>query len=299
MKYTIYTDGGASPNPGPGGWGAVILGSPDADKPLHELSGAEAESTNNRMEITAAIEALRALHEPSEVTLVTDSTYLKSGTAWVRGWRENGWLTKEREPVKNRDLWEALDEQISRHEVEWQWTKGHAGDRWNERADELASKEIPRPTLPLDDHDSVHLFTAASYSSATRCGGWGVVLRYREHSKELSGGDRDSTSNRMQIQSAIEAIIALNRKLPVHLYTTSDYTRDGATRWIPGWRQRGWFTRENKPVSHRDLWQALDEAQQDHAIEWHVVAKADEVPADMARAKEIAKEAMTAAAGPS
>jgi len=131
----IWTDGACSGNPGPGGWGA-LLKSGEHEK---ELSGGEAETTNNRMELMAAIEALNALKRPSQVRLHTDSTYVKDGlTQWIHGWKRNGWKTAAKKPVKNKALWQALDEACARHKIEWVWVKGHAGDEGNERADALA-----------------------------------------------------------------------------------------------------------------------------------------------------------------
>jgi len=142
----IWTDGACSGNPGPGGWGA-LLKSGGHEK---ELSGGERETTNNRMEMMAAIEALNALKKPSRVRLHTDSTYLKDGlTKWIHGWKRNGWKTAAKKPVKNKDLWQALEEATARHDIEWLWVKGHAGDPGNERADELARAAIPgRNGLP-------------------------------------------------------------------------------------------------------------------------------------------------------
>ena len=135
-----YTDGACSGNPGPGGWGAVLVARDgDAVVKERELSGGERETTNNRMELMAAIAALEALDRPSRLTVVTDSAYVKGGiTAWLHGWKRNGWRTTTRKPVKNEDLWRRLDEAAARHEVEWAWVKGHAGHPENERADALA-----------------------------------------------------------------------------------------------------------------------------------------------------------------
>ena len=135
-RVEIATDGACKGNPGPGGWGALIR-SGGAER---ELSGGEAETTNNRMELTAAIEALGALKRPCRVTLSTDSRYVMDGlTKWLKGWQRNGWLTAARQPVKNADLWRALVEAAKPHRIEWQWVKGHAGHPDNERADKLAS----------------------------------------------------------------------------------------------------------------------------------------------------------------
>ena len=131
----VWTDGACSGNPGPGGWGAILR----FGKNEKELYGGEAETTNNRMELTAAIEALKALKKPCRVDLTTDSQYVKGGiTGWIKNWKKNGWKTAAKKPVKNADLWVALDEIAQVHDVTWHWIKGHAGHPENERADELA-----------------------------------------------------------------------------------------------------------------------------------------------------------------
>ncbi len=135
-----YTDGACSGNPGPGGWG-VLLRAVDGERILkeRELNGGEAETTNNRMELLAAISALETLERSSAITIVTDSAYVKNGvTGWIFGWKQNGWKTSNKKPVKNVDLWQRLDEAQSHHDVTWEWVKGHAGHPENERADELA-----------------------------------------------------------------------------------------------------------------------------------------------------------------
>ena len=135
QEVEIYTDGACSGNPGPGGWGAILIFG-DHRK---ELNGGEAETTNNRMEMTAAIEALNALKQPCKVDLHTDSNYLHDGiTSWIKNWKRNGWRTASKKPVKNMELWQGLEAAIERHDVKWHWVKGHAGHPENERADELA-----------------------------------------------------------------------------------------------------------------------------------------------------------------
>ncbi|MFS4437938.1 ribonuclease HI [Paracoccaceae bacterium GXU_MW_L88] len=138
--FFAYTDGACSGNPGPGGWGALLVAKKgDEIVKERELNGGAAETTNNRMELTAAIEALNALGRPTTLTLVTDSVYVRDGvTKWLHGWKRNGWKTSQKKPVKNEDLWRALDEATQRHDIEWQWVKGHAGHPENERADQLA-----------------------------------------------------------------------------------------------------------------------------------------------------------------
>lgn len=135
-----YTDGACSGNPGPGGWGALLQAkSGETVVKERTLQGGEANTTNNRMELLAAIHALEALERPSTITVVTDSAYVKGGiTEWLRSWKRNNWRTATKKPVKNEDLWRRLDEAATRHQVTWTWVKGHAGHPENERADALA-----------------------------------------------------------------------------------------------------------------------------------------------------------------
>lgn len=136
-----YTDGACSGNPGPGGWGVVLIARGVDDTVLKErtLNGGEALTTNNRMELSAAIAALEALERPAAVTVVTDSVYVRDGVSrWIHGWKKNGWKTADKKPVKNEDLWRRLDTAAARHRVTWEWVKGHAGHPENERADQLA-----------------------------------------------------------------------------------------------------------------------------------------------------------------
>ncbi|MCR9126305.1 MAG: ribonuclease HI [Rhodobacteraceae bacterium] len=147
-----YTDGACSGNPGPGGWGA-LLRAVDGDRIVkeRELKGGEANTTNNRMELLAAINALAALERPSTITVVTDSQYVRNGvTSWIHGWKKNGWKTAARKPVKNAELWQALDQAQARHSVTWRWVKGHAGHPENERADALARAGM-KPYKPGTD----------------------------------------------------------------------------------------------------------------------------------------------------
>lgn len=131
----IYTDGACSGNPGPGGWGAILI----SGAHRKELNGGEGETTNNRMELMAAIAALEALKRSSRVELYTDSAYVKDGISkWIHGWKRNGWRTADKKPVKNAELWQRLDTARDRHDISWHWVKGHAGHPENERADELA-----------------------------------------------------------------------------------------------------------------------------------------------------------------
>ena len=140
MKYKIYTDGACLGNPGPGGWGAVIF---DQDDKQKNISGSEKNTTNNRMELLAAIMSLKKIKSNSEVVIFTDSTYVKNGiTEWMKNWKKNGWKNSNKKPVKNKDLWVKLDKLCEANNVSWKWVKGHSTNEFNNLADELATKAI-------------------------------------------------------------------------------------------------------------------------------------------------------------
>lgn len=138
-QITIYTDGACRGNPGPGGWGAVL----QYGEHQRELYGGEPDTTNNRMELTAALQALEALREPCDIDLTTDSEYVRKGiTEWLPSWKKRNWKTADRKPVKNADLWQALEQAAARHRIRWHWVKGHSGHNGNEQADMLANRGI-------------------------------------------------------------------------------------------------------------------------------------------------------------
>src|SRR5262249_33457300 len=182
--------GACDPNPGPGGWGAVLL--LPGEPPL-EISGGEAETTNNRMEIRAAVEALRALPGPARALLHTDSQYLCWGFQQLAGL----WGKQDLGPAGNAALWAELAEALAGHWVRCRWVQGHAGDEGNERAHPLAAAAVPAPALPLDDEDAIHLFTAVSCASAAPGpGGWATLLRYRHAHKVLADHDPQAPATR-------------------------------------------------------------------------------------------------------
>ena len=140
MKYVIYTDGACSGNPGPGGWGAVLLSEEKNDT---NISGKENSTTNNRMELMAPIMALKKIKKTSQIVIYTDSIYLKNGiTTWIKNWEKNGWKSANKKPVKNKDLWLTLNELSKKHIINWKWVKAHAGNKYNEIADKLATGAI-------------------------------------------------------------------------------------------------------------------------------------------------------------
>src|SRR4051794_25905960 len=209
-EITIYTDGGADPNPGTGGWAAILLDK--ATGKHRELSGGEPRATNNRMELTAAIRALEALKRPCRVRLYTDSQYLRKGiTEWLPGWIARGWKRKDGE-LQNEDLWRRLAELIQEHEIRWDWVKGHAGNRWNERADELATLEIrkqrgSRPAAAGREAvapPEVDVFLRVSCAKGK--GGWAALIRRAGEEEVLSGGFGSITPNQLDLLGATAAL---------------------------------------------------------------------------------------------
>lgn len=291
MKVEIYTDGGADPNPGIGGWAALLLSGG------HEkvLTGHQPDTTNNRMELTAAIEALRALKRPCQVELYTDSEYLRRGiTEWIEKWAEKEWQHKPGKPVANADLWRALRPLVQRHEINWHWVKGHAGNGYNERVDALARQARLEITPDAQISDDVpRLFVRASCKGNPGPGGWGAVLERGSETEQASGAAVNTTNNRMELTAVIEGLLLLPAGSSVQVFTTSDYLYQGITGWIHGWRRRSWQKKDGKPVANADLWQALDKLSQQYAIYW-INAKGQEKPA-LEEAGKLATEAVNLA----
>ena len=295
-ELVIYTDGACSPNPGPGGWGAVVI---DQSAIISELSGFVANSTNNRMELTAAVEALQSIKEPHRITLYTDSVYLKNGiTDWIKKWQKNNWRTADRKEVKNADLWRLLLAQIEHHRVTWRWVKGHAADRYNIRADELAVKArkekgtgtgTERPSAQLHE-DHIHLFTGVTCKHSTRVGAWSVILNWRTHVKILGEGCRALSANQLYLVAVINGLDSLKKKeLPIDVHTHSGYLYDGATTWLNGWKNRNWRTREGDEVSNKELWLELDKMLNRYQVTFYLENK-EEPYCFLQEAKELARE---------
>jgi ribonuclease HI len=269
MRVTIYSDGGADPNPGIGGWAAILR----AGGREKVLTGNHPQTTNNRMELQAAIAALQALTRPSQVDYYTDSEYVRQGiTSWIDKWAAAGWQRKGK-PIPNVDLWQQLWHLNHTHQIEWHWVRGHTGDPLNERVDELARQArldiTPAAQLTAG---APRLFVRASCRGNPGPGGWGVVLEQGQGAEltteQRSGSAARTTNNRMELQAAIEGLKMLPPDSPVQLFTTSDYLFQGATRWIHGWRKRDWQKRDGQPVSNRDLWQELDRLLAGRQVRW-------------------------------
>lgn len=260
-KVIIYSDGGCDPNPGIGGWAAVLRYGG------HEkvLTGNDPASTNNRMELTAAIEALKALKRPCVITFYTDSQYVRKGiTTYIERWAAKKW-----KDVANADLWQQLWPLVQKHHIEWQWVKGHAGNELNERVDQLARQARLEITPPEEiAADVPRLYLRSSCKGNPGPGGWGVVLEQGHDTYQTSGSALQTTNNRMEITAAIEGLLLLSPGSTVQIFTTSDYLYQGITQWIHGWRRRNWQKKGDQPVANADLWQALDRLSADYAVRW-------------------------------
>ncbi|MDY7094758.1 MAG: ribonuclease HI [Acidobacteriota bacterium] len=277
---TIYTDGGADPNPGAGGWGAVLV-HPGTGR-RRELSGGAEETTNNRMELTAAMEALDSLRKPCEVDLYTDSQYLRQGiTRWLKGWIARGWKRKGGGAVLNADLWRRLQQATERHRVRWHWVKGHAGHELNERADELATAEIRKRQKAERKENgagpAVDVEVFLKVRSVGPRGGWAALIRDDSGENTTSGLQRGVTANRLDILAACEVLESLPEGTSVAVHTGSDYLRNGASQWLQGWRRRGWKTGTGDPVKNADVWRRLDSLMARRKVSWPVT-KGAKVP---------------------
>lgn len=268
----LYTDGACDPNPGPGGWAAILVSGPHHK----ELSGAADDTTNNRMELQAVIAGLEALKGPSTVTVHTDSRYVQQGvTEWLAKWQSSDWLTSQKTPVKNQDLWQQLAATIERHDITWQWLKGHAGHPLNERADRLAVAQIPRPA-PEGDHEAA-VYVGVSCQSPQGRGAWAAITVHGDTRVIRSGVEHDTTANRLLIRAAFEGLRLLPFKLATRVFTRADYLYKGATEWLAGWQRRDWKTSAGQPVANAKDWEALAAQLELRTVSWFN-PKRDDLP---------------------
>lgn len=290
MKVIIYTDGGADPNPGAGGW-AAILRAGDKEK---VITGSEPHTTNNRMELQAAIAALQALNRPSQVEFHTDSEYLRLGiTEWIAGWESSGWRRKGK-TIANIDLWQVLNDLVKQHEVDWYWVKGHGSDPLNRRADALARKARQDAAIRTDLPANVsRLFLKGTCKGNPGPGAWAVVLERSDDTQQFSGTADRTTNNRMELTAAIEGLNLIPKGRSVQIVTASDYLYQGATRWVHGWKQRDWRKRDGKPVSNQDLWLEIDKLQSHREVSWYSAKLfTKSPPSGLTEVRRVADEAM-------
>src|SRR5258708_16976411 len=272
-QVTIYTDGGASPNPGPGGWGAVLLFDKDGKVHERELSGGEPNTTNNRMELTAALEALKTLKQPCQVEFYTDSQYLKKGiNEWMPDWKRTNFKNGK---IQNADLWQVLDREVARHEISWHWVKGHAGDFYNERVDQLATagraKQVGASEPSVESAlASVRAYLAISCLGSPGPGAWAVLLNQNSSEKILTGGHPRTNPARLDLLAAIAALEAVPPGESMQVFTPNSYLRDGITQWVNGWKKSGWMKKTGGEVQYRNLWQHLEEIAAARQGQWRI-----------------------------
>lgn len=288
-QVTIYTDGGCEPNPGTGGFGVVMI----FEDRVEEFSGGAEETTNNQMELIAAITALEALPQPYNVTLFTDSQYVKNGIeSWLKTWVKNNWRTASRQPVKNQDLWQRLHQATQRHNITWQWVRGHAGNHYNEKVDQLAAAEIARlkgkpVPAPIADKSAqesapesdIQVYLTALYNFDLRQGGWRALIVTLAGEKELGGKESHSSENQLLLTGLVAALQSLPKGKKAAVYTQSEYIQKGMTAWMKGWIKNGWRTAKGDPVKNRELWEAAHQAAQRCELRWPPVS----TPADQTR----------------
>ncbi len=307
-RVTIYTDGGSKPNPGPGGWGAILIQQGARDI---ELSGSDPDTTNNRMELTAAIEALRALDGPCNVTLYTDSQYVRNGiTSWLAGWIRRGWRTASGKAPENEDLWHVLDAETRRHTIDWKWVRGHAGNVYNERVDQLATRarlgfspdeeSLPRVDVPAAPpleaaRFEVVLRIALVYKDNKPSGGWAAMIRdnVQDSASTYSGRLAAKSSNHLWLLAAHQALTHLPDGGPARAYTPDDYLYNGITQWILGWRKRNWRTKDGGAVKYRAEWEALAAEADRCGVTW--VHENDHTPPETPNLYNLAEEAARSA----
>lgn len=265
-EVIIYSDGGADPNPGIGGWAAILR----AGEREKVLSGSHPRTTNNRMELQAAISALQALKRPCRIEFHTDSQYLRRGmTDGVAKWAAAGWVTKAGRAIPNADLWQELQTLVRQHEIKWHWVRGHSGDLLNERVDRLAREARLAITPQVDLAAGVpRLYLRASCRGNPGPGAWAVALEANGEWDVQSDQVDSTTNNRMELMAAIEGLLMLPPGSDAQVFTTSDYLYQGATRWVTGWQQQGWQKKDGQPVANADLWRVLVDLAGRYRVRW-------------------------------
>ena len=289
----VYTDGACRGNPGRGGWGVVI----EHGRDRTEANGAHPHTTNNRMELTAAIEALERIapaYNRVEVQITTDSSYVRNGiTEWMATWKTNGWRTSRGAAVKNRDLWQRLASACTRCTVTWQWVKGHSGHPGNSRADKLARDGLlgvvighagepqappSAPSAPHDGTELVRVYLSREWTPRRGPGGsrhgrgaWAAVIEDGTTTASITGVDEDSTKQRLELSAAVEALARVGTGRNVEVNTCSHYLENGVTHWLDTWARQDWYRGAGGRIKNHNLWAKLaaERARLQVHWQWH------------------------------
>lgn len=296
LHVVIYSDGGSKPNPGPGGWGALVI-YPDREQ---VLSGGLRATTNNQMELTAACEALESLPEACDVTFYTDSTYVRNGiTSWLASWKRSGWINSQKEPVANRELWQRLDLATQRHNITWKWVKGHAGNTYNERVDKIATLARAQITgekvEPINEsaptsHTPTGMVAYLAARHDVKTAGravWGVLIIDGDR-ESVNGGriPQAESENHAVLLGALRALQALDKIEGLTLYTESEYFQKGISAWVKGWSKNGWVTAKKEPVKYKEVWEKL------HTLSTAQKTRVEYAPANKPEMKKAAQHAV-------
>jgi ribonuclease HI len=290
QHVTIYTDGGCNPNPGPGGWGAVII---DDNGTETELSGGALDTTNNQMELTAVITTLDSLKTPHTIDLYLDSQYVKNGlNEWMAGWVRKGWRTSTGDPVKNVELWKALYQATQRHTITWHWVRGHTGVKYNERVDELATAAMPKSKKVTLSNDRLVVFIRVAVPKNDGAGGWALRVWDGKEATDHSGRlPKVTSANELELRTAFQIFKTVPKDVPLQIFCPSDYLYKGMTQWLEGWKKRGWVSSTGSKVKYEEIWRGLDEATRTRDVQW-VWEERDNSPAIAKGLDQVAKWAL-------
>tara|TARA_Y100001970_G_scaffold287961_1_gene413949 strand:+ start:7896 stop:8843 length:948 start_codon:yes stop_codon:yes gene_type:complete len=261
---SIYTDGACDPNPGPGGWAAIII----IDSQQKQLQGSELNTTNNRMELLAVINALSYLKPNCKITLHTDSKYVQKGiTEWIAKWKSNNWKNSKKQPVANQDLWKKLINVIDLHQINWKWVKGHSDNYFNNLVDSIARSSIVYKQSSTNSK-GLNIFIGASYINPNGPGGWAAIIINENQSKILAGQQKDTTANKLQLWCVLQALQHIDFNKQINIHTSSKYLYQGANEWLSLWKKRNWKSQSGQSIKHKKLWENVLTYTQKTNIKW-------------------------------
>ena len=267
MKIKIWTGGVCAGSSGPGGWAAIVL----TDKGKSILKGGELETTKNRMDLLAPIRALEGLAPGRKISVYSDSQYLTRGmNEWVKSWQQNGWATRKRVSVKNKELWQQLVSFTAQQEIAWEWLQGRTRRMENEEVLNFARQEMEAHRL-LADTRMIDIWVGGVCRDKSGPGGWAALINQDEKEKILKDGAQNTTHDRLLLLGLIRALESLTPSKTLTIRVDSEYIYEGITRWISYWQQNGWLSEENEPIKDEELWQRLAVLGGRHRVQWQLM----------------------------